>query len=169
MARDHARIQTAIWRDPDFRALPMEAQWSYLAVISQEALTYVGVLDFRPKRLAALADGLSRRRVEAALVRLTEARFIVIDHDTEELLARSYVRHDGVMDRVNMGKAVARALDRIVSLPLRAAVMQELATLYSARPNLQGFVGLGELNPSAMDHITAMTSTIPFPIPSRRA
>lgn len=169
MARDHARILTAIWRDPDFRALPLEPQYAYLAIVSQQALTYAGVLDYRPGRLAALSKGTGTRRIESAIKALTAARFVVVDHETEELLARSYVRHDGVMDRVNMGKAVGRALDKVVSLPLREAVLRELTRLYVDRPTLSGWVGFGDLNPDAMAHVGAMASTIPLPMASGKA
>jgi len=169
MARDHARIFTSIWRDTDFRALTVDAQHTYLAIVSQEALTYAGVLDYRPGRLAALSKDATARRVEAAVKTLERLRFVVVDRETEELLARSYVRHDGVMDRVNMGKAVARAMNKVVSMPLYGAVIDELARLYREKPNLAGFHGLGDLNPDAMARVEAMASTIPLPMASREA
>lgn len=169
MARDHARILTAIWRDEDFRALTVDQQHTYLAVVSQQALTYAGVLDYRPGRLAALAKDNTPARVAKAVKSLERPRFLLVDRETEELLARSYVRHDGVMNRLNMGKAVARAVDEIVSLPLRRAVLEELARLYGDKPALMGWGGFAELNPDAMDTVTAMASTIPFPMASPNA
>lgn len=169
MARDHARILTAIWRDPDFRALDVNAQHTYLAVVSQEALSYAGVLDYRPGRLAALSKGNTGSKVERAVRALVASRFVVLDAQTEELLARSYVRYDGVLDRPNMGKAVGRALDKIVSLPVRTAVLAELGRHYADKPNLSGWTGLADVNADAMNHITAMASTIPLPIASGMA
>lgn len=170
MARDHARIQTAIWRDPDFRALRLEAQHTYLALASQQALTYAGVIDHRPGRLASLSEGTTTRKVEAALALLIDRNFIVVDRQTEELLVRSYVRHDGVMARVNMGKAVGRAIDQIVSLALRRAVLVELARLHSERPDLAGWQGLADLNPDAMAGVHALAlateQAIPRPVPT---
>lgn len=169
MARDHARILTSIWRDPDFRDLNVDAQHTYLAIISQDALTYAGVLDYRPGRLAALSKDATARRIETAIKALERARFVVVDRETEELLARSYVRHDGVMDRVNMGKAVGRALNKIVSLPLYGAVIDELARHHRDRPNLAGWIGLDDLNPDAMARVSALASAIQLPIASREA
>lgn len=169
MPRDHARFQTAIWRDQDWRSLPWEAQWAYKMLASQESLTYAGVLDYRPGRLAALASNTTARKVDLAVKRLEADRFVIIDHDTEELLIRSYVRHDGVMDRSNMGKAVARALNKVVSLAVRRAVLHELSRLYEQNPTLAGWDGFGELNPDDMATVTAMSSTIPLPIASRKA
>ncbi|WP_310962130.1 hypothetical protein [Nocardioides terrisoli] len=169
MARDHARILTAIWRDPDFRALDVGGQHAYLALVSQEALTYAGVLDYRPGRIAALSKGNTASKVERAIRSLAAARFVVLDEQTEELLARTYVRYDGVMDRVNMGKAVGRAIDKIVSLNLRAAVLTELGRHYAEKPTLAGWDGLAEVNADAMNHVTAMASTIPLPMASGMA
>jgi len=169
MARDHARIQTAIWRDRDYRGLTMEAQWTYEAIASQEGLSYAGVIDYRPGRIAALAVNMTAKKVETAVKLLEDERFVVVDRLTEELLVRTYVRHDGVMDRSNMGKAVARALAKVVSLDLRHAVLIELARLKRERPTLSGFVGFTELDPDGMAEIQAMQSAIPFPMESRRA
>lgn len=169
MARDHARIQTAIWNDLEWRGLNLEAQWAYKAIASQEALSYAGVIDYRPGRIAALAKGCTARKVEAAVKTLEADRFVVVDRLTEELLVRTYVRHDGVMDRANMGKAVARAFTKVVSLDLRDAVLAELARHYADHPNLAGFVGFRELNPDGMAQIAAMASAIPSAMASRKA
>jgi hypothetical protein len=167
VARDHARIQTSRNRDEDWRALPWEAQWAYDQILCQEALTYAGVLDYRPGRLAAIASNATPRRVETAIAKLEAARFVVIDRDTEELLARSYVRHDGVMDRANMGKAVGRALAKVVSLDLHRVVIEELARHHRAFPSLAGWHGLGDLYPDVMARVTAMASAMALPIESR--
>jgi hypothetical protein len=169
MARDHARILTAIWRDEDFRALPVDAQHTYLTAVSHDELSYCGRLDYRPGRLAVLAKGNTAKKVEAAVARLVRARYVVLDRDTEELLIRTYVKHDGVLDRVNMGKAVARATTKLVSLQLRAALFEELARIYETKPNLAGWTGFAELNPDDFARVCAMSSTIPFPIESKEA
>lgn len=169
MARDHARMKTGIWRDADWRKLTIDAQWLYEAMVSQQALTYAGVIDWRPGRFAALAAGMTVRRVEKAGSELVAGRFIVIDEQTEEVLVRTYVRHDGVLDRANMGKAVARALQTIVSMTIRSAVLAELGRLYEESPTLNGWDGIADLFPDVMTEISAMASVIPLPIPSRKA
>lgn len=166
MARDHARLQTAIWRQEDYRAHTVDAQWAYEALMSQEALTYAGVIDYRPGRIAALASDMTPPRVTRAIKSLEKSRHVIVDRQTEELLIRTYVRHDGVMDRENMGKAVGRALARVVSLHVQAAVIDELARLFGEKPALRGFVGIADLYPDVMDRVTAMSSTMPFPMAS---
>lgn len=166
MARDHARIKTSIWRDEDFRGLSPDAQLLYLTLVSHPALTRVGVLDFRPGRLAALAAGNTVRRVNAATKSLELSRFVIVDRKTEELLVRTHVRHDGVLDRVNMGKAVGRALEQVTSGHIRGAILTELARYYEVNPTAAGWVGLGELYPDELAMVSAMSSTIPLPMQS---
>lgn len=170
MARDHARMQTKLWApESDFRALSWEAQWAYEMLCQQEALSYAGVLDYRPGRFSVLAKGLTAAKVQGAVKRLEAARYVIVDRKTEELLVRTYVRHDGVMDRANMGKAVGRALAKVVSVELHRAIVDELAKHYEARPSLAGWDGLADLYPDVMARVSGMASTIPFPIPSREA
>jgi hypothetical protein len=159
-------MQTALWHGEDWRALSTDAQWAYHALCEADALSYAGVIDYRPGRLAALAKDMTTRRVETAVKALEKTRHLIVDRGTEELLVRTYVRHDGVLDRRNMGKAVGRALARVVSLDLRTAVIVELGRHYGEKPRLEGWNGLAELYPDVMDRITAMASTIPFPIAS---
>lgn len=169
MARDHARIKTAIWRDEDWRALTPDAQWLYQAMTSQQALTYVGVLDWRPGRFAALAHGMTTRRVEKAAAELVARRFVVVDEQTEEALVRTYVRHDGVLDRANMGKAVARALQNVISMKIRQAILIELGRIYEESPRLAGWAGIADLFPDVMTDVTSMASVMPLPFAPRKA
>jgi hypothetical protein len=162
-------MKTSLWNDRDWRELPLEAQWAYEMLCQQQALSYVGIIDFRPGRWAVFAQGATTRRVNDAVKALEKARWVIVDRSTEELLVRSYVRHDGVMDRFNMGKAVGRAWDKVTSLPLRDAVLSELARLYGEKPTLAGFNGFADLYPDAMQTVTAMSSTIPFPMASGKA
>ena len=166
MARDHARMKTKMWSKGDWRELTMEAQWLYQALAQHEALSRCGVLDYRPGRIAALAENATAAKVQRAAKVLESARYIIVDRDTEELLVRTYVRHDGVLDRANMGKAVGRAFQTVVSLPLRRTILAELAKLYGESPDLAGFVGFAELFPDDMAEVRAMSSTIPLPIAS---
>lgn len=169
MARDHARILTAIWRDEDFRALPIDAQHTYLTAVSHPGLSYAGVLDYRPGRLAALSLDSTAKKITAAVMKLERKRFVVLDGDTEELLVRTYVRHDGVLNRENMGKALASAVGRVTSLRLRGVLFEELGRIYAEKPKLAGWRGLAADDPEAFERVCALSSTIPLPLQSREA
>lgn len=161
MARDHARIQTARQRDRDWRGLTVDAQWAYDQVLTSEGISYVGVVDYFPGRIAALAKGMTAKRVETAVKVLEDQRFIVVDRDTSELCARTFVRHDGVLARVNMGKAMGRALAKVVSLDIREAILDELAKCYIDDNLASGWDGFRELFPDDFDAVAAMASRMP--------
>lgn len=166
MPRDHARMKVSIWDQEDFRSLDDVAQNMYHKLCEQRRLSYCGVLDYIPGRLAVLTRGSNEAKVKTAIKQLERARFVVVDNATHEILVRTYVRHDGVFDRANMGKAVARALEQVVSAKIRDAVLTELGRLYAEQPKLHGWVGFRELSPDAFDMASAMASTIPLPLAS---
>lgn len=160
MPRDHARIQTAIWRNEEFRGLSRDAQHLYFVILSQPSLSYCGVMDWWPNRLAALSASGNESTVYAAASELLEAAFINLDPETSELAVRTYIRHDGVMQRVNMGKAVARALEKVTSLELVKGIRVEMARLLEAHPNLAGWEGFAELAEEDYGEILALAHQI---------
>lgn len=149
MARDHARIKTSIWSDQDFLSLKIAEQHCYLALVSNKALSYCGVIDYVPGRFASLAADMTPAKFRTAVSGLSAARFVVVDDDTQELLLRTYVRHDGVLDRVNMGKATGSAIEHVVSVRIKEAIGKELANLMKVSPDLPGWTGLAETSPDA--------------------
>ncbi|WP_202977681.1 hypothetical protein, partial [Streptomyces sp. E5N298] len=126
MARGHGRILTSIWDDADFLALDERHQRLYLFLISQPNLNHAGLLDLTLRRWSRKARGLTSAELEKTLHGLEDARFIVMDEDTEELLIRSFVRNDGVWKQPKvMGAMVSGALE-ISSWRLRHALLAEM-------------------------------------------
>lgn len=160
MARDHARVKTSIWDDPDFVGLRDSEQHVYLMLMSNSGLSYCGVIDFIPSRFEHLAENMTEARFRNAVRGLRSARFVVLDDRTQELLLRSYVRHDGVLDRVNMGKACGTAFETVVSDAIKAAIGDELARLLKERPDLPGWMGLASTSPAAHAMACGMESRI---------
>ena len=80
MARDFASVNVAIWADPEWRALPPAAQHLYLLLWTSPGLSYCGVHDWRPGRLAALSNGFIAEHIETAQACLT-ARHILVNGD----------------------------------------------------------------------------------------
>lgn len=160
MARDHARIKTRIWDDPDFLALKIAEQHLYLALASNKGLSRCGVIDFIPSRFDHLSADMTATKFTKTVAGLRAARFIVLDERTQELLLRSYVRHDGVLDRVNMGKACGTAYESVVSRRIRAAIGVELTRLMHEDPDLLGWSGLAATSPEAHAMACGMESRI---------
>lgn len=148
MARDHARIKVDIW-DGDFTDLRVIEQHAYFLLASNRGLSRCGVLDYIPSRFLGLSADLTASRFKTAIGGLRAKRFVVIDDDTQELLVRTYVRHDGVLDRLNMGKATGTAFEAVVSDAIRHAIGDELARLMKDRPDLPGWEGLSIASPMA--------------------
>ncbi|MCP9205540.1 hypothetical protein [Streptomyces cucumeris] len=126
MARGHGRILSSIWEDKDFLALTEQQQRLYLFLISQPNLNHAGLLPLTLRRWARKAMGLTASELESHLTALANARFIVMDEDTEELLIRSFVRNDGVWKQPKvMGAMVSGAME-IESRALRHALVNEM-------------------------------------------
>lgn len=126
MARDYGRIRLDIWADEDWRDLPSLPQWLYLHLLSSPSLNFCGVTDWRPARVAALAAELNADDVEYAAAWLEAGEFIVVDRATEEVLVRSWIKHDGLLSSPNMAKAMVKAHAAIGSGILRAVIVDQL-------------------------------------------
>lgn len=139
MANDYARVVRSIWADDDFRALSHDAQWLYFHLLTSPAINYCGVTDWRPTRIAALTANLTAHAVEAASVELEGELYTVVDRDSEEVLIRSFVRHDGLMSSPNMAAAMVKAHAATVSRALRGVVVHELKRLQKDQGDLRGW------------------------------
>jgi hypothetical protein len=156
VSRDRANIRTDIWNDDSFRALTGPAQLLYLQLLTSATLSYAGVADWRPKRLASISGGRAAAEVNNAAEELTQGLYIVIDEDTEEVLIRSFLKHDGLLQKPNVAKAMVTAWGRIYSLTLKGVVVHELNRLHDRFPDWRGFtvptvqelLRKGSVNPS---------------------
>jgi hypothetical protein len=131
MPRTEARIFTTIWRDEDFLALPAGAQRLYMFLLSQDDLSYCGVMPLRERRWAGKAAGLSLHDVETDLKALETAgrMFVVTDEDTGELLVRAMIRRDGAWKQPNLLKQARESAEQIESSKIRAHLLTELQRL----------------------------------------
>ena len=131
MPRTEARIFTSIWRDEHFLVLPPSAQRLYMFLLSQDDLTYCGVMPLRERRWASKAAGLTLADIEQDLKALETAgrRFIITDPDTGELLIRAMMRRDGAWRQPNLLKQARESAESIESPKIRAALAAELRRL----------------------------------------
>lgn len=143
MARDHARIRLDIWADDDFRDLPSPAQWLYFHLVTHPDLSFCGVADWRPARIAAVTAELTAEDVEYAAAFLEDYTehepFVIIDRASEEALIRSWVKHDGLVSSPNLTKALVKSYAGTASAVLRAVLVGQLLTLKKNKPNLVGW------------------------------
>jgi hypothetical protein len=130
MARDHARLLCSVWGDADWTTRSSEAQRLYMLLVSQPDITYAGVVPYLPRRWASLSKDSSVTRVRRSLAELSQAAYVVVDESTEELLIRSFIRHDGVLKVPNVARAMVKAYRATLSPVLRDVVVGEVARLW---------------------------------------
>lgn len=139
MAREHANIRLDMWGDDDWRSLTRDAQWLYKLLLTHPDTNRAGVSDWRPGRLARMANGTTPDDIRAMGAELEAKFFVVIDADTEEVLIRSYVKYDGVLKQPNLTVTMAKDWAAVASARLRAVVAFEVQRLRDARPDLPGW------------------------------
>ena len=180
MPRTEARIFTSIWKDEDFLALPPGAQRLYMFLLSQDDLTYCGVMPLRERRWASKAAGLTLHDVEQDLKALEgtaypsaypepdspRTPFVIADEDTGELLIRAMIRRDSAWKQPNLLKQARESADQIESPKIRAALVAELRRLpVEESPSAQVKTLVAEFI-ADLDQGTAYPSAYPPPNPS---
>lgn len=139
MARDRANINTGIWTDDEFIDISRDEQWLYFLFMTDPKLSYAGVTDWRPGRIAQRSGDTSKEEVEQIGAKLQDGRYIFIDEETEEVLVRSFLRHDGLLKQPRLGVSMFNAYGSIASKTIRKVVIHELKRLYSESPDWKAF------------------------------
>lgn len=129
MARNHGRILASIWSDEDFLVLDSAAQRLYMMLVSQPNLTHAGTLSVTIRRWSNLTNNETSQSIVAALKTLSDARFVIVDWDTEELLVRTLIRNDGVFKQPRVFQVAADEILSVSSRKLRSALRAELDRL----------------------------------------
>ena len=127
MARSRASLHVDIWRNPDWLNLSSGAQRLYILILSQPKLSLCGSLDtIAPAKWATMAPDTDAAEIASHLGELEEARFVVLDHDTEELIVRSFTKHDLELTRLsaNVVKGLWGHWKGIISRRLRSEVVR---------------------------------------------
>ena len=125
MARDYARIMTAIWRNKEFRALDEAPQRGYLLLVTQPDISAAGVLALRLRRWADMSTNSTVEGLAQVLKVLETGRFIVVDRDAEELLIRSFIRWDGGFNNPKRTPAIIGAAAEVESELIRRHLVAE--------------------------------------------
>lgn len=132
---NYVKLFRSTWQDEDFLALPASAQRAYLMLMSQQDISHCGVLPLTPGRWGRLASDTDADSVRRDIHSLTVPRtlhstlartvppFVLVDEQTEELLVRSYAKHDDGFRVPNGRIALARAIERVMSVPIRQAAL----------------------------------------------
>ncbi|NJP24423.1 hypothetical protein FLW53_09430 [Microbispora sp. SCL1-1] len=129
MAGSFAKIYNRIWADADFRSLTRNQQWLYFTLISQPELTFAGVVTTTDRRLTGCAVDFTAPELKADLAVLHERRYVVVDHEHDEILVRTYIKWDDAWKIPNVLKSIIRDASMVRSQAIRATLAEEFARL----------------------------------------
>jgi hypothetical protein len=128
-----------MWSDQDFRDLNMPEQHLYKLLMTHPTLNYAGVVDWRPARLAAMTAGATADGIRSAAVSLQAKRYVFVDDETEEILVRSFLRHDGLLKQPKLSISMVNAYASVASKAIREVVTFELQRLHTEFPDWAAF------------------------------
>lgn len=161
MARDRANLRTDMWASAEWRKLSTGAQWLYMYLLTTPTLSYVGVADWRPARIAAKVADAGTDEIVSRCQELTRGRFAYVDDETEEVLIRSFLRHDGLLVNPNLWRSIGNAFADAASDRLRGVIAGEIQRLRDENP--EGFLTSkgGSVNPWVSPHLSTALDTPP--------
>lgn len=131
--RKYANLFTAIWADKDFVGLDKCAQATYFLLISQPDITAAGVLPLTERRWAKLSASTRGSDIMRDLEALESARFVFVDENTDEVLVRTFVKHDKGYGNPKRIPSVIDAVSGLRSPKLRMILKTEIDALDLSR------------------------------------
>lgn len=137
MARDRANIRTDMLGDDHYRELTHAEQWLYKLLLIHPSLSYAGVADWRPGKLATTASDLTAADVRRIGAGLQAKYFIYVDEATEEVFVRSFVKHDGLLKQYRLPVSMANDYAGIASREIRSFFIHELQRIFDKSPELK--------------------------------
>ena len=138
MTTRHTWIPSSIWNDPNFRTLTAPAQHLLLMAYTAPTTNQAGIMDWRPKRLAALTHGATQDEIVAAGTELDTAELLIIDPDTEEAGITTWFRTTFILKQPYVAMNAINLLADTASLRIRQAIINELHELNRHQPPLAG-------------------------------
>src|SRR5699024_11656371 len=87
----------------------------------------------------AITECMTLPGVEKAAAELSASGYIVIDDETEEVLVRSFIRHDGLIKTPNIAAAMVKDYAATASPNLQAFIVWELQRLKNDEPDMRGW------------------------------
>jgi hypothetical protein len=127
MARSHAKIVCSVWQDPSWCALKPREQWAFTLLLSQPKLSLVGCLDYMPNRWTTFGEGLTVEYIDRCMDGLEAASYVCIDRETDEILVRTFTRHDGIpITNERLRKGLWGAYGQVASAGLRKVAVDNM-------------------------------------------
>lgn len=135
MAKEYGQLRHDIWSDDDWLDLTVPAQHLYMVLLSDPTLNYCGVAAWHVGRISQRSAENSPAASLLAALELSERHFIVVDESTEEVMIRSYLKHDPILKNPRLAVTMSKEYGVIGSRKIRAALVFELTRLRKANPD----------------------------------
>jgi hypothetical protein len=120
VARSYGAVKVSVWEvTSEFRQLSPAAQWGYMMLISQPQLNNLGVLPYAPEKWHRFAAGMTLDELRRILQELADNRYVVIDETTDELLVRTFIKHDKVWAQPKLITNARRVIREVESEVIR--------------------------------------------------
>ena len=139
MARDRASIRIDMWGDGDWRDLSQDAQHLYMLLLSHPKLSYAGVTEWHPGKLAAMTNGVDAGKIMASGSALESHGFIVVEPSTDEVLVRSFIKHDGLMKQPKLVVSMTTAYAAVASRRIQLVIAHEVQKMRDREPDLRAW------------------------------
>jgi len=177
VAREFGKMWFSMYTDEDFARQPIGDKWLYQVLIGQPGMNYAGVQTINMRRWRkALRDGdamPSEAEIEKRLIRLEAREFVFTDDETGEVLIRSFMRSDKIVDQPNVLKSALRDAGHVESPKIAAVLLSEIERLGDPKIKTTTPAGtklrasIDELKAAAIAHLEGRTEGIsePFPKP----
>ena len=164
MPKEYGQLRHDIWSDDEWLDLTVPAQHLYMTLLSDPTLNYCGVADWRIGKMAQRAAENGPRDTLLAAAELSDAHFIVIDEMTEEVMIRSYLKHDPILKNPRLAVTMSKEYGVIGSRKLRAALVFELQKLKKANPDWPAWEKPTVLTILRQNAISAKTMETDLPV-----
>jgi hypothetical protein len=119
MARTYARVSVDRHHDLDWQALTFAEQGCYDFLLTHPKLSLCGALDVKVNVWQAKAAGDAPELLVPLLESLEAKRFVRWDRSTDELVIRTFVKNDKVLQNQNSGRGMWSSWRTIESEELR--------------------------------------------------
>lgn len=126
----YVQLQRRIKIDADFTELSPMGQWLYYTLLVD--VNHIGVAAWAPKKLALRSKSATVATVNIAAQELIDTRFAVLDLDADEIMLRTYIKHDEAHKQPNTCKSMLTAFGRVASPWIKHVVSQQLSEIWKS-------------------------------------
>jgi len=121
---------TGLWTEDSVKDLSVHQQWLYTLLRHSTDANRCGVIPWRPARIAKLASDGNPVLVRKTGRQLVTTRHLVLDEDWEEVMVRTFIRHERILRLPYVAAQLTRDFADLASPTIRIVVLSELRRMW---------------------------------------